>query len=46
MRAAAALARFGVKQEPELQTKDEDLVTDSETESDIEDGDSGTCSLS
>lgn len=36
LRAAAALARFEVKQE-EPQMKDEELVTDSEAESDLED---------
>ncbi|KAF7870121.1 uncharacterized protein EAF02_009311 [Botrytis sinoallii] len=36
LRAAAALARFGVKKE-EPDIKDEDLVTDSEAESDVED---------
>jgi hypothetical protein len=36
LRAAAALARFETKKE-EPQIKDEDLVTDSETESDMED---------
>lgn len=36
LRAAAALARFDVKKE-EPQMKDEDLVTDSEAESDMED---------
>ncbi|PVH88527.1 WLM-domain-containing protein [Cadophora sp. DSE1049] len=35
LRAAAALARFEVKEEPQI--KDEDLVTDSEAESDTED---------
>ena len=35
LRAAAALARFEVKEEPHI--KDEDLVTDSEAESDTED---------
>ncbi|KAK0126118.1 hypothetical protein ONS95_007737 [Cadophora gregata] len=35
LRAAAALARFEVKEEPQI--KDEDLVTDSEAESDNED---------
>ncbi|KAH7417010.1 WLM domain-containing protein [Cadophora sp. MPI-SDFR-AT-0126] len=35
LRAAAALARFEVKEEPKI--KDEDLVTDSEAETDTED---------
>lgn len=34
LRAAAALARFEVKQEEEVQIKDEELVTDSEDEED------------